>query len=228
MGYRDKMGHRLAHLDHAHKRALHLRDSHGSEPVMHVPADNDNKMNFIHNAGGLRQNAAGKDVEVQTVESVLYVTMPQSFAGDAQLSTATGDSAPASQDAAAAYESAKAAAGQAHVASSAPAVTPAEASSTPTLYTAPQQRTRSAETSLQTGPMQVCLATHVAVKFENENNLLTCNSTEHSSEQQRRTPSDWPNRKHSHVCYFRPDRGRSCGWRYSSLRHQQQRRRNRN
>lgn len=156
MGYRDKMGHRLAHLAHRDLHDLHRRDSHGNSPVMHVPDDTDNKNNFIHNHPSLRQNVAGKAgaVDVQTVESVVYVTMPQTFEGDAQLST--GGSAPASQNAAAAYESAKAAAGQAHAQSSAPAAAPAEASSSPTLYTAPQPRTRTAVTSqsIHTGPVQ--------------------------------------------------------------------------
>lgn len=165
---------RLFHAAHTHGHvfhgeearkmlALHRRDSHGNKPVMHVPKELDNKNNFIHNHPSLRQNAAGKaNVEVQTVESVVYVTMPQTFGGDAQLSTATGESQPtpnASQNAAAAYESAKAAAGQAHAEqqSSAPVAAAAEPSSSATLRTKPEQRTRSAETtrSLQTTPPQV-------------------------------------------------------------------------
>lgn len=169
----DKMG-RLFHGAHTHGRAfhgeearrmlaLHRRDSHGDKPVMNVPADQDNKMNFIHNSPGLRHSGADKAgaVEVQTVESVVYVTQPQTFGGDAQLQTASAASPAASHDAAAAYESAKAAAGQAQApASSAPANTPAEASSTPTLRTVPEARTRtSSETSqsLQTAPPQVSL-----------------------------------------------------------------------
>lgn len=147
MGYRDKMGHRLAHLNHAHKRELHERDSHGSDPVMNVPAD-DNKMNFIVNSPELRQNAGAKNVEVQTVESLVYVTLPQEFAGDAQLSTANGQSS-TTMDAAAAYESAKAAAAQGRPQSS-PSVAAAEATSTPAMYTAPQPRTRSSAASVET------------------------------------------------------------------------------
>ena len=132
--------------------ALQRRDSHGNKAVMHVPEEIDNKLNFIYNNPNLRQNAAGKagDVQVQTVESVVYVTLPQTFGGDAALSTADAGAATASQDAAAAYEGAKAAAGQARVPSSAPAVAPAEVSSTPTMYTEPQQRTRSAASSQET------------------------------------------------------------------------------
>ena len=152
---------RVFHGEEARKMlALHRRDSHGDKKVMHVPAELDNKANFIHNAPGMRQNAAGKDVKVETVESVVYVTMPQTFGGDAQLSTATGESSgPNSADAAAAYESAKAAAGQPTVQqSSAPVEVAAEpSSSSKVLYTAPQPRTRTTESSqsLQTGPMQV-------------------------------------------------------------------------
>lgn len=163
---------RLFHAAHTHGRvfhgeearkmlALHRRDSHGNKPVMHVPEEIDNKMNFIHNHPGLRQNAAAKAgaVEVQTVESVVYVTMPQTFDGDAALTTATQNAAPASQDAAAAYESAKAAAGQPHSQqqASSPVSAAAEVSSTASLNTKPVQRTRSAETSrsLQTTPPQV-------------------------------------------------------------------------
>lgn len=173
---------RVFHGEEARKMlALHRRDSHGDKPVMHVPADQDNKMNFIHNSPELRHNAAGKAgaVEVQTVESVVYVTMPQTFDGDAQLETATGS--PASQNAAAAYESAKAAAGQAQApASSAPVETPAEATSSATLRTVPEQRTRTSQTSqsLQTGPMQVRFYMRRQAK-----NALMQGSTVHSREQ---------------------------------------------
>lgn len=162
---------RLFHGAHTHGRAfhgekaremlaMHRRDSHGNKVVMNVPAELDNKANFIHNHPSLRMNNNAKAEVVETAVNVVYVTT------DAPPPAATtASNSDAKEDAAAAYMSAKAAAGQPHVQSSAaPTVV---ASSSTSLKTVPEPRTRSAQTSksLQTAPPQVSYAI-AAIKLQ--------------------------------------------------------------
>lgn len=133
--------------------ALHRRDSHGSQLHNHIPAEVDNKMNFIHNNPNARLQGKQNDVAVETVESVVYVTMPQSFEGDAGMSTADS-AATSTMDAAASYAQAKGMAGQPQPVTSAVVSAAAEVSTS--VNNGPVANTRaSSSPTLQTVPTQV-------------------------------------------------------------------------
>ena len=118
-----------------HGHAVHRRDSHGSEIKNNVPEGmDDNKMNFIHNNPGARLDANAKAADVETVESVVYVTMPQTFEGDAGMST--DGAATSTMDAADRYRAAKGMAGQPQTAA---ASSEATTTASPSLQTVSSQ-----------------------------------------------------------------------------------------